>query len=72
MQRQVNSIKHYTNKTLMEVTAGVGGTEKVFVEEVTFELSFEEQTRFRDERTIIPGREKSISKGMGVISDKNG
>lgn len=41
----------------MVVTAG--GTERVFVQEVTFELSFEEWIKFRDERNVIPGSEKA-------------
>lgn len=49
----------------------LGGTGRVFVEEVTFKLSFEECMPFRDERGITPGREKSISKGMRVIGDRN-
>lgn len=36
------------------------------MEEVKFELSFEEWMRFRDERSVGPGREKSRSKGMSV------
>lgn len=54
----MNATKQFTNKTLTEVTAQ-GGTGRVFVEEVTFEPSFEEWRRFREERSVIPGREKS-------------
>lgn len=49
----------------------LGGTGRVLVEEVTFELSFEECMPFSDERSITPGRERSRSKGMKVIGDRN-
>ena len=45
----------------------LGGRGRVLVEEVNFELSFEEWIRFRGERNFIPGRGKSISKGTSVI-----
>lgn len=45
----------------------MGRTEKVFVEEVTFEWSFEEWMRFMDERSVVPGRGKSRSKGRSLL-----
>ena len=44
----------------------MGRTEWVSMEKVIFELNSEKGLRFRDGRSVGPGREKSRSKGMSV------
>lgn len=56
----------------MEVTAG--GTERVFAEDVTFELRLEEWIRFRGWKLYTDKQEKHKQwheNGMNVVRDKN-